>query len=158
MLISHTTELALQDAAKTELQTSQFYRHLATQCKAIGFFGAAKYYRAESKDEIKHYNLIADYLNDSGSVAETPDIMGMPEKITALKQTLDMSYNLMVEIGKKYEQWYSIVDPTTARFFLQFLDIQRKAVGYYADQIQRYNIVANDPAGILLLDQELGNS
>jgi ferritin len=42
------------------------------------------------------------------------------------------------------------------QFLLQFLEFQRKSVGEYGDLLARIQLVDQDKAGMLLIDQELG--
>lgn len=159
MLIPHTSLLVLQDAIHEELYASQLYRHLSAQCQRVGLFGASKYFRKESKEELKHYEKIVAYLNDRGSVAESPAIEAITDQITSLQAALDTAYGAEVKLGGLYQQWYGAIhgsDPTTAGFLLEFLAIQARSIGELGDWKSRLTLAANDPAAILMIDSELG--
>lgn len=158
MLINHTAEQILSEAVQAELRVSNLYKHVSNQCKRIGLFGTAKYFKNESSEEIKHYELLADYLNDRGSVAFIPAIEGFSNSITSLENALTLAYNEELNLERRYAKWYSTLlstDPITAQFLLQFLEIQRTSVGEYGDLLSRLKL-ATDGAAILLMDQELG--
>ena len=158
-LLSHATSQVLEDAIYSELYASHLYKHVANQCQRLGFFGAAKFFRAESADELEHYQKWVDYLNDRGSVAKLPELPAITESVTDLGSALMAGYNAEVSLGKNYAAWYSAVhpsDPTTAAYMLQFLDIQRASVGEYGDLLARYELTKGNSAAVLLLDQELG--
>ena len=51
---------------------------------------------------------------------------------------------------------FDMTQPVIQRFLMQFLEIQRKIVGEYADLIARCKLAAGDKCGLLLIDQEMG--
>jgi len=155
-LLSHKAGVILQTAIGQELYASNLYKHLANQCQRLGYFGAANYFKKESNDELEHYQLIVDYMNDLGSVAEVPDIDGCDDKISTLLDAVERAYKAEVDLGKKYTTWHDQVDPMTAQFLLQFLEIQRKSIGEYGDLLSRLEIADENPAAILIIDKELG--
>jgi ferritin len=158
-LINHTSELALQSAIGEELYSSNLYKHLSNQCQRLGLFGAAKYFREESHDELSHYQDIADYLNDRGSVAQMPTIEECDTIIKTLQDAIETSYDAEVELGNKYVKWYSSllsVDPFTAQFLLQYLERQRKSIGSLGDLLSRLELAGDDKCAILIIDSELG--
>lgn len=157
-LIPHASQLPLQEAVQAELQASHLYRHLAAQMKRAGYFGAAKYFQRDSAEELTHYELLVDYLNDRGVVAETPAVTPVTQPAADLNAALQEAYKAEVQLGQRYEAWYQNVhnfDVTTAQFLLQFLEIQRKSVGEVSDLLTRLERAAGDPAAILLIDQEM---
>lgn len=158
-LLSTTTKNILLDAIAEELHTSHLYKHLANQCQRMGLFGAAKKFRDESSDELTHYQLIADYMNDRGGVAMLPDIEAIDEPVTELVGAIKSAFDAETSLGSKYAKWYSSilsVDPITAQFLLQFLEIQRKSIGEYGDWLSRLEFAGDDRCAILIIDKEIG--
>lgn len=158
-LIDPAMEVLLEGAVFQELHASHTYKHLANQCQRIGLFGAAKFFRSESEEELKHYQKLADYINDRGSVAHLPDVPAIEAKVASLKDALAVAYEKEVSLGKLYENWYSTAltnDITTAQFLLQFVEIQRTSVGEYGDLISRLALAGDNPAAVLMIDTELG--
>lgn len=158
-LLKPNVEAILNEAISEELHASHLYRHLSVQCQRLGLFGAAEYFKSESSDELEHYQKHVDYINDRGSIAKTPQIDMVSDKVNNLMNALTLAYNAETALDAKYNAWYSEIeedDPSTARFLLQFLEIQTKSVGEYGDLITRLELADNEGAGILLIDQELG--
>lgn len=153
-LIPHKSELALQQAGAEELYASNLYQHLSNQCQRLGLFGAAKYFKAESLSEREHYQGIADYLNDQGSVAEVGLIEACDDGVTNLESALTVAYNAERALGQKYSNWYSQLasDPMAQQFLLGYLEIQRKSIGEVGDWLQRLS-QTDDP---ILVDKEMG--
>jgi ferritin len=159
-LLDPSTEILLEEAISQEIHASHLYKHLANQCQRLGLLGAAKYFLAESAEELTHYQKIADYVNDRGSVAFIPDIPAVTLPIKSLNDALLAAYNAEVALGQKYEQWYGMLcssDVTTAQFLLQYLEIQRISIGDYGDLLARIDMVGADRAAILIIDSELGD-
>jgi ferritin len=158
-LITQPVNAILQQAISEELYASNFYKHLSNQCQRLGLFGAAKYFHSESSDELDHYQKIADYLNDRGSVAEVPAIDECDIIIKNLQDAIEAAYDIEVDLGNKYGKWYSSllsVDPFTSQFLLQYIEIQRKSIGSLGDWLSRLKLAGNDQCAILILDKELG--
>jgi ferritin len=117
-------------------------------------FGAQKFFKDESSEELEHYQKIVDFINDRGSVADTPMIEAIEETVGSLESALTSAYSAEVELGNKYSEWYSTTeDPVISQFLLQFIEIQRKSIGFYADLLQRLSLGGD----ILVFDSELGN-
>jgi ferritin len=121
--------------------------------------GAAKFFANESSEELEHYAKIAQYFNDRGGVATLPTVNAENDKISDLEAALKTAYETEVELGDNYADWYSDVlsiDPITAQFLLQFIEIQRLSIGEYGDLLTRVQLVGDNKAAVLLIDQEMG--
>ena len=158
MIISAEHKKMLDEAVHSELYASDLYKHLSNQVQRLGYLGAAKFFLKESKDELKHYQLHADFQNDVGAVADIPVVEAMREPIKTFSDAIETAYETELELYNNYKGWYSDAsdDPVVQQFLLQFLEIQRTSVGEYGDLLSRINLVDQDKAGMLLIDQELG--
>ena len=158
MIISPELKNALDDAVHSELYASNLYKHVANQLQRIGYFGAQKFFLKESADELEHYQRHVDFQNDVGTVAKVPMIEAMNESIKTLSDAIELGYETELELYNDYKRWYDQAsgDPVVQQFLLQFLEIQRTSVGEYGDLLARVQVVDQDKAGMLLIDQELG--
>lgn len=158
MVISSGLKSMLDDAIHSELYASNLYKHVANRLQKLGFFGAQKFFLAESATELEHYQLNVQFQNDVGTVAEVPAIEAMDEPIDSLRDALELGYDTELQLYEDYKKWYgqAASDPVVQQFLLQFLELQRKSVGEYGDLIARLNQAGDDKAAILLIDQELG--
>ena len=155
-LLKSTTEKMLSEAAGHELYASHLYKHLANQLQRLGYFGAQKFFLGESDDELKHYQKIADFVNDMGSVLFVPSVPAMTEPVESLGEALQTAFDTELELMNFYAEAHGKSDTVTAQFLLEFIEVQRKAVGEYGDLLARLERVADDSCGILLIDQEMG--
>lgn len=157
-LITTDIKTILDKAIQSELYASHLYKHLANQLQRMGYFGAQKFFLAESATELEHYQQHVDYQNDVGSVAKVPAVEAMNESVGSLMDALEIGYETEAQLYEDYVRWYQMAakDPVTQQFLLQFLEIQRKSVGEYADLLARLATVGDDKCGILIVDQEMG--
>jgi ferritin len=157
-LLDKPTEDMLNKAVHAELYASHLYKHIANQMQRAGFFGTQKFFAGESADELKHYQLIADYMNDRGTSAKAPALEACTEVVTDIADAIELGYETELQLMRDYEKWYRECKcVTTQQFMLQFLETQRKSVGEYGDLLSRLGLVSGDKAGMLMMDQELGN-
>ena len=158
MIISAEHKKMLDEAVHSELYASNLYKHIANQLQRIGYLGATKFFLSESKDELKHYQLHVEFQNDVGTVAKVPMIEAMNDAIETLSDAIETGYETELELYNNYKGWYNqaLDDPIVQQFLLQFLEIQRTSVGEYGDLLARIQLVDQDKAGMLLIDQELG--
>jgi ferritin len=158
MIIPANLKAVLDEAVHSELYASNLYKHVANQLQRLGYFGAQKFFLKESADELAHYQLHVDFQNDVGTVAKIPMIEAMNEPIKTFSDAIELGYETELELYENYKDWYEQAssDPVVQQFLLQFLEIQRKSVGEYGDLLARIQLVDQDKAGMLLIDQELG--
>ena len=156
-LLSQVDAAVLAKAIDGELYAAHLYRHVANQLQRLGYFGAQKFFLAESADETAHYQKIADFMNDRGDVARLPQIPAIDEKITGLRDAIESAYDTELQLCEDYEAGYRrCTSLITQQFLLQFLEGQRKAVGEYGDLLARLDRAGADAAAILIIDKELG--
>ena len=159
-LLDPATDLILEEAILQEVTASLTYRQISNLCLRIGLLGTAKFFLGEAKEEMKHYQLIADYINDRGSVAFIPDIASPKTEVQSFRQAIETAYNMEVSLNRLYEKWYTSLltyDVTTAQFMLQFLEIQRVSIGELGDIIASLDQFKDDPAVVIALDAKLGD-
>jgi len=158
MIISANLKAALDEAVHAELYAANLYKHIANQLQRLGYFGAQKFFLKESASELEHYQLHVDFQNDVGTVAKVPMIEAMNESIKTFSDAIELGYETELDLYESYKDWYGQAsgDPVVQQFLLQFLELQRTSVGEYGDLLARIQLVDQDKAGMLLIDQELG--
>ena len=158
MIISAECKDVLDDAVHSELYASNLYKHIANEVQRLGYLGTAKFFLKESADELEHYQSHVEFQNDVGTVATVPAIEAMNDSIKTLSDAIETGYETEVQLYEDYKRWYKECssDPVVQQFLLQFLEIQRTSVGEYGDLLARIQLVDQDKAGMLLIDQELG--
>ncbi len=139
-----------------ELYASMLYKDVANKLQAIGYFGCQKYFLNESEDELKHYQMWIDYANDRMDLAEVPMIPAMSAKVTTIMDALTLALETEIELADFYEKFYDDTECYyTKQRLLEFLEIQRKSIGEFADLIAQLEIVGNEKSGLLIFDHEI---
>lgn len=145
-LLSPDMKLLLQKGVQHELYASNLYKSFANQCQKMGLFNAQKFFLNESADELTHYQILQDYFNDRNDCADIPTIDAIEDRILSLGDALRIAYETELSLLDFYVKAYEdaedkMKDCVTAQFLLQFIEIQRKAVGEFGDLLGYYNSI-----------------
>jgi len=158
-LLSPSMKKGLQDAVYTELYQANLWKSLANQLQRIGYFGSQKYFLAESAEELTHYQMHVEFMNDMGDCADLPKIDAITDKVTDIGDALEIGYNTELDVYNQYKDFYEKAedeDVSVAQYILQFIEIQRKAVGHYGDLLAKYKI-AEATKELLEFDQHIND-
>ena len=157
-LLSPSMKKGLQKAIYAEMYQSNLWKHIANQLQRLGFFGGQKYFLAESAEELTHYQIFVDFINDMGDVADVPKIDAIEDEIDSIATALQVAYDMELDVYNQYKKFYQEADEEDCAvgiFLQQFVTIQLKAVGAYGDLISRYNRCGTNEAAILEFDRYL---
>lgn len=157
-LLNPQVKELLNKAISSELYASQLYRYLAVQMQRMGLFGMQKFFEDESLDEIKHYEILRNYINDMGDMASTPKVSAVDDSVGGIGSALNIAYEAEKALLYEYVDTYEKVeddmeDCITAQFLLQFIERQRKSVGEYGDLIARFE---KNPQDVFMFDDYVG--
>ena len=158
-LLSKDMKEGLNDAVQVELQQSSLWKSLANQMQRLGYFGSQKYFLAESAEELTHYQMHVEFMNDMGDCADLPKIDAVTEKVNNVGDALDAGYSIELDVYNQYKEFYEKAqkeDVSVAQYLLQFVEIQRKAVGHYGDLLAKYKI-AEATKELLEFDQHIAD-
>lgn len=157
-LLSPSMKKGLQKAIYAELYQSNLWKHIANNLQRLGYFGGQKYFLAESSEELTHYQIFVDFINDMGDVADVPKIDAIEDEIDSIATALQVAYDMELDVYNQYKRFYKEAedeDCAVGIFMQQFVTIQLKAVGSYGDLISRYNRCGTNEAAILEFDRYL---
>ena len=157
-LLSPSMKKGLQKAIYAELYQSNLWKHIANNLQRLGYFGGQKYFLAESAEELTHYQIFVDFINDMGDVADVPKIDAIEDDIDSIGTALQVAYDMELDVYNQYKKFYKEAeeeDCAVSIFLQQFVTIQLKAVGTYGDLISRYNRCGTNEAAILEFDRYL---
>lgn len=158
-LLSASMKKGLQSALQVELYQSNLWKHLANQLQRLGYFGSQKYFLAESAEELTHYQIIVDFINDMGDVASVPAIEAINDKVASIGDALEIGYETELDVLNQYKKLYKQAeeeDCAVGIFLQQFITIQVKAVGQYGDLLAKYK-VAEETKELLEFDEHIAD-
>lgn len=142
-LIKEGVKKWLQKSVESELYASSVYKSIANQFQYMGLLGAQSFFLKESEDELRHYQKLADFVNDMGDMVDVPAVKKPEASVSNIGEALSAAYELELQLLRQYEDFYEesedkYKDCVVATFVIKFLEIQRKAVGEYGDLIATY--------------------
>lgn len=158
-LLSASLKKGLQSALQVELYQSNLWKHLANQLQRLGYFGSQKYFLAESAEELTHYQIIVDFINDMGDVASVPAVEAINDKVASIGDALEIGYETELDVLNQYKKLYKQAeeeDCAVGIFLQQFITIQVKAVGQYGDLLAKYK-VAEETKELLEFDEHIAD-
>lgn len=158
-LLSASLKKGLQGALQVELYQSNLWKHLANQLQRLGYSGSQKYFLAESAEELTHYQIIVDFINDMGDVASVPAIEAINDKVASIGDALEIGYETELDVLNQYKKLYKQAeeeDCAVGIFLQQFITIQVKAVGQYGDLLAKYK-VAEETKELLEFDEHIAD-
>lgn len=142
----------INDLGHDELMASHVYTHLTNSMKTIGFFGAEKFFLAESLSEREHYAKLEGFMNDMNEQITVPALEAVDVDIEDLMDAFQYAYEIETNLLAKYEDAWEKATPKLKALINEFIDIQVESVGEYGDLIARLSRT-NEP---IFIDQELG--
>ena len=155
-LLTKPIETMLAQAAAAELYAAHLYQHIGNQMQFQGWFGAQKFFLAESASERGHYQRLVDFANQRGSWLPVPAVPAIDETVGSLGDALQVAYDTEVQLGQDYEAWHEECRcPTARQFLLSYLEEQRTSVGEIGDLISRLERCGADKGAMLTFDREL---
>lgn len=147
-LLSAEIKKWFEKSAMLELYASNLYKFMANQLQRMGMFGCQEFFLKESKEEIKHYQKLVDYVNDMGDVLGVQAIERIDEDIIDIEKALLIAYETELSLMHHYQEFYEKAeedgDCITSTFLIEFMQIQRRSVGEYGDLISRLSLNKQD--------------
>ena len=149
----------LQASIELELYQANLWKSFANQMQRLGYFGTQKYFLAESAEELTHYQMLVEFMNDMGDCADLPKIDAVTDKVLNIGEALELGYEMEMEVLNHYKKFYNEADEEDCAvgiFLQQFVTIQVQAVGHYGDLLAKYK-VAETTKEILEFDQHIAD-
>lgn len=155
-LLSKEYYKKIEEAAGLELSASNLYKHLCNQLQNIGYFGSAEFFKKESADELNHYQIWADFVNDRGGALMIPTVNGFKDVITELIEAFQIYYKKEYDLGEFYNEWYlECEDAAIHEQLIFFVNQQRVSVGEAGDFLATLEMCGTEKGALLLFDKEI---
>lgn len=159
-MISESMQKLVNNQIQVDLNSAYLYLAISNYFERMNLTGMAKYLMAQYQEELTHAQILMKYLNDRDGVVEIRAIpaqavnYGTP--LQAFQKILEHEEGVTVSYQTAYNQAVAEGDTQTADLMQQFLREQIDETGQSKTIVGRLQINNNNPAGLLLLDQELG--
>lgn len=143
-LLTPEEEKLLNKFGRLELTASHVYQHLANRMKSLAYFGAEAFFHSESADERKHYNKLAEFMNNLNCELSVDSLDSVTCDTANIGDALQMAYEMEVDLLEEYEKACMANISHKVKIFLQdYVNFQVSAVGEYGDLINRLKLTDN---------------
>lgn len=143
---------------KDEYNAFYFYRAASNWCQGEGFFKAAKFFAAESADELAHAGKIEGYLTDWNVIPELPSVSRPQLEFSDLNEILEEAYKIEYDLYEAYEDTSKKVfdvDLCTFDFLQPLRLIQTSSVAEYSDKLNVISGVEKTKFNLLMIEGNL---
>ena len=151
----------LQDHLSLERKASATYWALAVWFAERELRGFSTYMKQESQSEQQHAGLVADYLIARGQPVLLGDLPSPPQQWSSAEQIFSALFLLEADVTSSLQQLYAMAerasDVRTTVFLDPLVQNQIQAENQTAHLLGRVRLSQNNPAALLLIDNELGD-
>jgi ferritin len=123
------------------------------------YTGMASWLRLQSEEERTHMLTLIDYLTDKDGTVEIQELPAQPKEFGTPLDTFKKVLSHEQFVTNSYRQAYNYAlqnDPQTALIIQDFLREQIDEEAQAKTIVDRLTLAGDNPAAILVLDQELG--
>ena len=144
-----------------EEQSSRIYEAMSLWLNDNGFKGAAKRWKQDSLDELKHAGWAKEFLLAMGCQPKLPALKEPVQEFEGLLDIVIQSYDHEIMITEqcndlaKHAMGYG--NHLLYQLAIKYLQEQQEEIEVGQDRIDRLTMAGNDKIAILLIDQELGD-
>lgn len=145
-----------------EMINYRTYLNFSGICDSKGLLGASKFFRKQSEDELKHFNLIYDFCCDR--IEFIPNLLELPAMNfesdmlleSMLRSSLDLEQNTTFKLCYIKKQAIIQDDFITDSFLDSLINEQREEEKLAQIYYSRCLLFGGTTDGIMMLDKELG--
>jgi len=151
----------LVEQMNKEFQNSRMYLNFAGICDVQALTGIAKYFKEQSIDELKHFQIIYEYISMRGwnpTLTALPDIEFIVNwsPIELFAQAHQLEVENLVSIARIQGTSLDEKDYQTCVFLNDLITTQTKEIDEMLKWKQRFVLASESPAAILMLDEKIG--
>lgn len=156
-----TRELLARHIASEE-KASRTYRYFQSWCALNGFPGSEKWFRNESKDELRHMRAFQEYVNDVWEGIDPPPVQGQSEiseipgnLLSCFQAALNLEKFVLGQLNDISEKADEEGDADAERFLQEFTKIGIESIRELTTFVQQLELADDDPSALLVFDSNL---
>lgn len=154
-----SVQKAINAQIKNELQAHYNYLGMSAHFEKSPYLGFAQWMRVQASEEYGHAMKLYDYLRERNVPIEllgidAPKTEYGPRPIEVFEISLAQEQSVTQQINDLYELALKEKDYATLQFLTWFLQEQVEEENTVSDIIDRLRLAADNPAGLLRLDDE----
>lgn len=151
----------LNEQIKHEYFSAYYYLSMASWCESENLAGAAKFMRLQAQEEIGHGMKFFDYIHEQGEKVTLQALDAPKANFKSLLEIFELSLEHEKFVTKKI---YGIMDLATQEkeyatisFLRLLVDEQVEEEASMDKILRKVKMVGTNPAGLLLIDDQLGS-
>lgn len=142
-ILNNETVKLLTERLGDEYMAHYFYNAAANWCAGVGYQKAAKFFAAESMNELEHAQKLQKYLVDWNVTPVIPKVETHKDFAT-LVDVIEGSYKIEYDLYQEYladSKTLFVSDLATFDFLEEFRTIQRESVAEYSDLLNALELI-----------------
>jgi ferritin len=159
-MVSQIVQDAINTQINNELSASYSYLAMSAYCQRINFVGAARWLRAQSREEYGHGMKLFDFLLARNGKVKLTAVPEPRHEFDSVAHVFEQALAQEVEVSGQIDKLYELVFKEKAfaalvelQWFLQEQVEEEKTA---REIVGKFQLVGADPASLLDLDRELG--
>jgi ferritin len=149
----------INNLIQVEHVSTTLYLAMSAYMANQNYTGMASWLRLQSEEERTHMLTLIDYLTDKDGTVEIQELPAQPKEFGTPLDTFKKVLSHEQFVTNSYRQAYNYAlqnDPQTALIIQDFLREQIDEEAQAKTIVDRLTLAGDNPAAILVLDQELG--
>ena len=159
--LTEETEKRLNGQIMMEGLSSARYLSMASWCDTKGYVKSADFLYRHSEEERQHMLKLFNYINNAGGHALQPEINGIKNSFTTLREVFEEVLDHEIEVTKSIndlvEHCFKIKDFATFNFLQWFVTEQREEETIARRAVELFDIIGEEGVGLWTIDQEIAN-
>lgn len=159
-MINEQIQQLINNLIQIEHVSSTLYLAMSNYMNKLNLRGMGTWFRLQSEEERTHMLKLMDYLVDRGGTVELKPLSAQPSEYGTPLETFQKVLEHEQFVTNSYRQAYDYVnqisDQQTLVIIQEFLKEQVDEEAQSQTIVDRLKLAENNPAALLILDQELG--
>ncbi len=151
---------ALNEQINAEIYSAYLYLSMSAFCQSQDYVGAAHWLRIQWEEELLHATKLIDHIGDRGGAVTLRSIGQPPTQFGSLlelfEQVLQHEQGVSASINRIYELSLAEKDYATQTLLQWFISEQVEEENAASEIVSMLKLAGKDGAGLLMVDQQLG--
>lgn len=158
-MLNEQIQKLLNNLIGIEHVSTTLYLAMSAYMANQNYTGMASWLRLQSEEERTHMLKLIDYVTDRGGLVDLQQLPAQPKEYGTPLQTFQKVLEHEQFVTNSYQQAYNYAaqnDQQTAVIIQEFLREQIDEEAQALTIVDRLKLAGDNPAALLVLDQELG--
>jgi len=154
------TEVLLNQQVVMEGKASAAYLAMASWCDIKGYKHSADFLYEQAEEEREHMLKIFHYINDAGGRAFQPEITGIQQEFTSLREIFELVLQQEIKvthaIHRMVAHCWDNQDLATFNFLQWFVNEQIEEEVTARKILDLFDVIGEAGIGLYMIDKEIG--